>query len=104
MGKRLEIFGEGGIVDETNGKYLFHISNSNLNFHPNVISPLGNSDHCFITLWNDFLSHLHIPLLRKRSSIIAELTGIPFPIYTPHALDIQAFKMTLYLLPLSSRM
>ena len=52
--------------DKANTLDLFLTSNPSIYSPPNVSSPLGNSDHCLITLRHDFLPHLDRPLVPHR--------------------------------------
>ena len=88
--------------DKANTLDLFFTSNPSIYSPPTVSSPLGNSDHCLITLRHDFLPHLDRPLLRKESSTTARLTGTPFALFALLTLGLQAFQMILPLLLLSS--
>ena len=81
--------------DKANTLDLFLTSNPNIYSPPTVSSPLGNSDHCLITLRHDFLPQLDRPLLRKESSTTARLTGTPFALFTLLTLGLQAFQTIL---------
>ena len=52
--------------DKANTLDLFLTSNPSIYSPPNVSSPLGNSDHCLITLRHDFLPHLDRPFAPQR--------------------------------------
>ena len=52
--------------DKANSLNLFLTSNPSIYSSLNVSSPLGNSDHCLITLRHDFLPHLDRHLAPQR--------------------------------------
>ena len=52
--------------DKSNTLDLFLTSNPSIYSPPTVSSPLGNSNHCLITLRHDFLPHLDRPLAPQR--------------------------------------
>ena len=87
--------------DKANTIDLFLTSNPSIYSPPTVSSPLGNPDHCLITLRHDFLPQLD-RLLPKESSTTARLNGTPFALFTLLTLGLQAFQMILPLLLLSS--
>ena len=68
--------------DKANTLYPFLTSNPSIYSPPTASSPLGNSDHCPITLWHDCFPRLNRSLLRKESSTTARLTGTPFALST----------------------
>ena len=81
--------------DKANTIDLFLTSNPSIYSPTTVSSPLGNSDHCLITLRHDFLPHLDRPFAPQRvfhynkAEWDAHLT---FTLLTP---GLQAFQMIL---------
>ena len=88
--------------DKANTFDLFLTSNPSIYSPLTVSSPLGNSDHCLITLRHDFLPHLDRPFAPQRVFHYSKAEWNSFRIFTLLTLCLQAFQMILPLLLLSS--
>ena len=88
--------------EKANALDLFLTSNPSIYSPPTVSSPLGNSDHCLITLRHDFLPQLDRPFAPQSVFHYSRLTGTPFALFTLLTLGLLAFQMILPLLLLSS--
>ena len=77
--------------DKANTLDLFLISNPSIYSPPTVRSPLGNSDHCLITLRHDFLPHLDRPIALQRVFHYSKADWTPFALFTLLTLGLQAF-------------
>ena len=88
--------------DKANTLDLFLTSNPSIYSPTTVSSPLGNSDHCLITLRHDFLPHLDRPFGPQRVFHYSKADWDSFALFTLLTLGLQAFQMILPLLLLSS--
>ena len=88
--------------DKANTLDLFLTSNPDIYSNPILDSPLGNSDHCLITLQHNFVSHQDRSSSSQKVSTIAKLTGALFETFSLLIPGILACLTILPLLPPSS--
>ena len=81
--------------DKANSLDLFLTSNPSIYSPPTVSSPLGNSDHCLITLRHDFLSHLDRPFAPERIFHYDKADWDSLRTFTFLTTGLQAFQMIL---------
>ena len=88
--------------DKANTLDLFLKSNPDIYSNPMLDSPLGNSDHCLITLQHNFVSHQDRSSSSQKVFTIAKLTGTLFETFSLLIPGILACLTILPLLPPSS--
>ena len=88
--------------DKANTLDLFLTSNPDIYYNPILDSPLGNSDHCLITLHHNFVSHHCRSSSSPNVCTIVKLTGTLFETFLLPILGVLATLMILPRLPPSS--